>query len=45
MGRLADNERDNSASNFKLPKLQKAGRLLFSQKLANSPYLKVRSSL
>ncbi len=35
-----DQDNENSNSNFKLPKIQKAGRLLMSQKFTNSPYLK-----
>jgi len=39
--RRLNRDHDNSSnSNFKLPKIQKAGRLLMSQKFTNSPYLK-----
>ena len=33
--------KDSQSSNFKLPKIQKAGRSLINQKAAQSPYLKV----
>ena len=38
---LKGQNKDNQSSNFKLPKIQKAGRSLINQKAAQSPYLKV----
>ena len=42
MRRLNRDNNNSSNSNFRLPKIQKAGRLLMSQKFTNSPYLKVK---
>ncbi len=41
LSRKNEIDRENSINSFKLPKIQKAGRILFSEKLSKSPYLRV----